>query len=711
MPPLACDSRIHRVVVHARGAVVTRKVDLPPDLPPDLCEIAVSGITPFAEPASVHALARGGREVVYVHARVAIPEGPAAAGPTQERVRELERAREALTAERAHLGGRRNVLAGLDFDLGMARRLRPADPSARIADALATARLVAEELAAMDARLRELDHAIEKATHDINAARLAHAQARTEDRAGSARPTLGVLVRLAAGQGALEALEIEYTTLTARWWPTYKAWLSKGAAHVRWDIEALVAQASGEDWKGVELSLSTADLVHDARLPELKSLRLGRAQPPAKRGYRPPPPGLDAMFEPYDAAFSQVPPAGRVEADMPAQIASRARAGAPPPLPAAMPVAAAPPPPPPPGHAPPPQSFGMTLPAPASSGMAPPMSTQSLARSAPARPKAAAPPVSRAPAPLGGGGGGADAETLPALEEEMALEEAAAFGASAAPMSVEPDDKWLDFDSLVLASPRQKERRGRLERVPEASRRAAVEAADMIDHMAAPARTLDPLGTRGRFDHRYDAEGRADVPSNARPHRIHIQSAEGPASARFRAVPRESAEVYREARIENPHASPLLGGPVDVFLDGALVTTTSIGAVDRGGQVLVGLGVEDRLRIARNTRVEESSAGLLGGSSLVDHQVTVDLTSSLGVPVTVEVMERIPVTDDKDISVKLTSADPEPDVYDQSDLGAPVRGGRLFRVEVPAGGKARVSYGYRVKLPAKSEIVGGNRRE
>jgi uncharacterized protein (TIGR02231 family) len=338
------------------------------------------------------------------------------------------------------------------------------------------------------------------------------------------------------------------------------------------------------------------------------------------------------------------------------------------------------------------------------------MSTQSLARSAPARPKAAAAPVGRASAPQGGGGGPADAETLPA-REEMAFEESAAADALAAPASIEPDDKWLDFDSLVLASPRKKERRGRLERVPEASRRGAIEAADMIALMADPARTLDPLDTRGRFDHRYDAEGRADVPSNARPHRIHIPSAEGPAAAHFRAVPRESAEVYREARIDNPHASPLLGGPVDVFLDGALVTTTAIGATDRGGQVLVGLGVEDRLRIARNARVEESSAGLLGGSSLVDHQVTVDLTSSLGVPVTVEILERIPVTDDKDVSVKLTSAEPEPEVYDQSDLGAPVRGGRRFRVEVPAAGKARVSYGYRVKLPAKSEIVGGNRRE
>jgi hypothetical protein len=80
-------------------------------------------------------------------------------------------------------------------------------------------------------------------------------------------------------------------------------------------------------------------------------------------------------------------------------------------------------------------------------------------------------------------------------------------------------------------------------------------------------------------------------------------------------------------------------------------------------------------------------------------------------PVNIELLERIPVTDEKDISVKVTAAEPEPEVYDQSDIGSPVRGGRRFRVDVGAGAKAKVAYSYRIKLPAKSEIVGGNRRE
>jgi uncharacterized protein (TIGR02231 family) len=217
--------------------------------------------------------------------------------------------------------------------------------------------------------------------------------------------------------------------------------------------------------------------------------------------------------------------------------------------------------------------------------------------------------------------------------------------------------------------------------------------------------------SRGQFDHCYEAAGRGEVASNGRPHRVHVQAGEGPATPRFRTTPRESTDVFREALIENPLGAPLCAGPIDVFLDGGLVTTTETAAVDRGGVFVVGLGVEDRLRAARNARVEESSAGLLGGSTHVDHHVTVDITSSLGMPVNIEVLERIPVTDDKDVSIKVTLAEPEPEVYDQSDIGSPVRGGRRFRVEVASGGKTKVAYSYRIKLPAKSEIVGGNRRE
>jgi uncharacterized protein (TIGR02231 family) len=229
--------------------------------------------------------------------------------------------------------------------------------------------------------------------------------------------------------------------------------------------------------------------------------------------------------------------------------------------------------------------------------------------------------------------------------------------------------------------------------------------------MATPPSAHDPLAARGRYDHRYDAAGTADVPSTGRPHRVSVGAAETHALPRFVAVPREVAEVYREAEIKNPFDAPLLAGPVDVFLDGALMTTAELGHVDRRGSMRLGLGVEERLRVARNARVEESTAGLLGGSLLVDHAITVELASSLGRKVTVEVLERVPYSGDRDVDVKPTYARPEPERYTQAERGAPIQKGLRFLVEVASGDKAKVELGYRVTLPAKNEIIGGNRRE
>ncbi|HTN87956.1 MAG TPA: DUF4139 domain-containing protein, partial [Sorangium sp.] len=145
--------------------------------------------------------------------------------------------------------------------------------------------------------------------------------------------------------------------------------------------------------------------------------------------------------------------------------------------------------------------------------------------------------------------------------------------------------------------------------------------------------------------------------------------------------------------------------------DGALAAQSALGHVDRGGVLRVGLGVEERIRVARNARVDESSAGLLGGSLAVEHAVTIDLASSLGVGVEVEVLDRIPVTDDKDVEIKLLSSQPKAETYTQEELGEPVRGGLRWRVPLAPGGKASVAFTYRVVFSSKSEVVGGNRRE
>lgn len=743
-----CESRIESVTVYARGAAVRRRAALPEELPDGPCDVVLEGVTAVAEPGTLRASIDGAREVLGVRAELVVPERPAGDASLAAKVDALTRRRNDLAVERDHAVWRRDLLASIQPEPDLVRRALAIDPSDRVGDALAIVGLAAEEMAALDAKIAELSLAIERVERDAHAAHVAAAQASAEGEKADAPPELRVIVRLGARQEgpAPRALEVEYAVGAARWWPAYRARFTDGATRASISLAALVAQASGEDWTGVRLLLSTGDMLRDVRLPEVTSLRLGRAQAPRARGYRAPPEGLDAMFDGFDRFVAQVTvtatatatatvtatavyhvpvsssttsagawPQGlaHIEAEeglyartadeldeptavaalqdlaRPRRVETRARlakgpAGAPPPPPAAGPAA--------PG-------FGGAGGMPQGAAVPMPLSP-SVAMPAAARAGAPALERKKSKALFGPSAGERDEPTLAGLEAD---------GPDGLP--IEPADAWLDFDTLRLDPSAPRARRGRLCRAPGPAATAAHAASRSIADMESPAGVIDPRASRGLFDVLYTAAGTADVPANARPHRVTVLTAEAPATPRFVTVPREASEVYRRADVTNPFGVPLLTGPVEVLIDGALAALTRLSYTDRGGVISLGLGVEERVRVARNTRTEEGTAGLLGGSTTVDHTVTTDLSSSLGRRITVEVMDRIPVSDDKDVEIKLLASQPQPQPYTQADLGQPLRKGLRWEVEVPAGGKARVEHRYRITLPSKMEIVGGNRRE
>ncbi len=717
MTPVAasidCASRIEQVVVYARGAQVTRRVTLPSGgLPVEAVDLLLAGVTALAETGSARVILDGGREVVALKAEWVLPREPAGPGAPLAQVRELEWARQALEAERSHAQGARDLLAVVALAPRARTLSHAADPAQRMRDAVAVGGLLHDKVAALDDRLRDLRRALEENAKAREAALLAASQRPRADLEGEGRPTVRFTIRLAPGDAPVRSLALEYAVAPARWWPSYTARLADGGARARWLLEALVAQDSGEDWSGVALALSTADLARDARLPELASLRLGKAQPPRPSGYRDAPEGLDALFEGYDRARAATPPAptptfgGAEAAETEEPVRKKPKRGARPgkesppaqaevrrtePATAMWAAPAAPPPPPKPAAAP-------------ETGMAKTLRAHPAAEESP--------PMTRA-----GGGASENLRRFQAMADAETLAGGPAdFDAGAppppAPAPIVPEEQWLDFDALVLADPAHDGRRGRVvrEHRPSPARDAGTACA-RIERIPDPLHAQDPRNTRGAFDHRYEAEAPADVPSNALPHRVTLATAEAGAKPRFRTVPGRSPEVFRETELRNPFDAPLLAGPVEVFLDNALLTTSSIPAVDRGGTIALGLGVESRIRVARNTRVHESAQGLLGGSTAVEHQVTLELSSALGHAAVIEVVDRIPVSDEKDVEIVLLPGKPASEEYRQIERGLPVRGGRRWLLTLPPGGKAQIDFGYRITLPAKNEIVGGNRRE
>ncbi len=664
-----CESTITSVTVYARGARVTRRVSLPAQLPASPLTLSIDGVSPLAEVGSVQAVVAG-RTILGIRTHLEVPRAGEVPGRITVALRDAELALAHLSHRMASLKRRRAALMATSPHIEMKPRRLRFDVERRVADAQAAARLLDRLTASCDAALAELQREHEAQELLVSALRVEAEQARGQERSGEGHPTRTIALTLAAGE-ALRSVEISYTVAVARWWPAYSVWIGDTPTEGRLSLDAFVAQGTLEDWTGVDLTLSTADLLRDVALPELRSWRIGKRREPRSKGYRDAPEGLDALFLGFDA--SQGPK----------------RAAVPTPPPKREPSAPRPPSAPVPGA-----SARSTAPAPLALSEAPHPAPQMVVSAAlPERAKHAkkkmrarskAPRAPQSPSRQGAG---------QPLDQGGALV---------------PADAWQDFDGLVMA-PIGSRRRGRLERRTDASsgwRRALPQ----VEQIRAPKRVLDPLSSRGVFDHIYHASAPVDVPATATAHRVSIVSAEVSLHQRARTVPVEAPEVYREVHAINSFGTPLLAGPLDVYMDGSLVTTARMPAVDKGGALVFGLGVEERLRVARNVHAREESAGIFGGGTEVVHTVNIELASALGVPFEVDVLERVPVTDDDEVEVRVRETAPRAEAYDQAARGEPIRGGLRWRLIVPASGKVNATLTYVIGLSAKREIQGGNHR-
>jgi hypothetical protein len=508
-------------------------------------------------------------------------------------------------------------------------------------------------------------------------------------------------------------LRLEYQVAAARWAPSYVARLD--GSETRFELRAIVAQDSGEDWNGVALRLSTAEPARFAPLPELAAQRIGRRQQePAKRGFRAAPTGAELLYGDYDRTFprsvttapatfggppfddstyeGRAPTAGE---DLAAQVwdedSSHAKG---------------------------------VYPEPAKK-------RSRLGGIAPASPPAAAQTVfaARYAAPQGVRGGGAAPpggafpegevtrvrgdDQLRAPKDEFRRETAAnakiRLESPAEPMPGEPVPR-LDYGNLVMA-PASSAERGRLVAVPPA---LAAGASSRVAQLALPAGHVDEWAHS--YDYAFASDGAVDVASDGAWHSVALTARAAVAKVRHVAVPREQQDVFRVAEVENPFDGPLLPGPIDVYDRGQFLVTSEVDYTAPGGHLEVGLGVDPAVKIARNAEFREEAAGMLRGALKLVHAISIEIDNTSQRPVDIEVRERVPVTREGDDEIEVTLGRVEPPweawAPDPETPGARrLRGGHRWRLSVPSATKKLMRASYEVRIPAKSELVGGNRRE
>ena len=593
-----------------------------------------------------------------------------------------------------------------------------------------------ERLLKAEKELQELEERMLTLEREIKVKiRLAHKGPGSSDEDPKQRWVKQLLVRLhCKPERLLNAgleFQISYSLQGARWAPAYLLHQRQGVTRTSIDMNIRIAQFTGEDWQGVRLRLSGASLSRLIQLPDLPAQKLGRKQPPPGPALRPAPQADDELFTEYgNWVMSNAAPVsdnGRGKypdlserLDMLSEIAG-------------------------------PFDDLMEY-----------DSVRKLKEIA-----VSAGPVDNliSEHPLDGGDitgqlapnvvgdmefdEPAELADLEEAREEIDLsqEEHEALYAgsvsaelsqprmrklkkSAGPGQAPPHQKsvprtvteYIDLDDELQNAVLGKDLRLFRMCGPEETGRGTLawergaerDAGNEYNRFLANQERIQEPGALfdSNIPYVYECAGLVDVASDGHVYTAGVESAQGEARIEYRSAPAVNTDVFRRLVMENPFKHPLPPGRVSVYMDGAFAFHTNLNQASApGARLQIPLGREEALRVARNTRYKESSSGVFAGNMDLDYEIENEVRSQLAFPVNLELIERLPVKDkdNKEIGIRKVESKPEAESIDEYE-GSHYKGGVKFLLELGAGEKATARLLYRVTVPAKKELKGGNRR-
>src|SRR5690606_31616323 len=139
------------------------------------------------------------------------------------------------------------------------------------------------------------------------------------------------------------------------------------------------------------------------------------------------------------------------------------------------------------------------------------------------------------------------------------------------------------------------------------------------------------------FSHVYIADAPVEIGSDDKLTSVPILARPVEATPRFVSVPRESLDVFRLVALRNPLDAPVLAGPADVYVAGRFMLASQLPTTPMNGRIELGLGVEQAIKIARNVKFEEDTAGLIMRQHALERTIEIRGATQRARPAQIEI--------------------------------------------------------------------------
>lgn len=186
-------------------------------------------------------------------------------------------------------------------------------------------------------------------------------------------------------------------------------------------------------------------------------------------------------------------------------------------------------------------------------------------------------------------------------------------------------------------------------------------------------------------------QGKVDLPSDGRPHRVFVSAWDAPATSRWLCIPEVDAAVFREVSLSNLGREPLLAGPVALLVDGAYVGVGELPYVAPGEPFVLSFGSRDDV-VVRYTRSRKVETRRLQ-SDLTWFVAEAALHNTGSETLDVEVLGRLPVSELEKVQIVQSP------IYTRAGAEGPDAKGHLrWKLRLEPGSRADVGLGFRLEL-------------
>lgn len=253
--PIEAESRITGVVVYEHSAIVTREATV--ELGAGVQSVRFAGLPDSVNPNLLQVSAAGTAKATILDV---ISYATQLGVPANVRLREIKEQQRALTLEQGAVADQIALLKQQRDYLERIKTLTTTHPSGDAvplpgpeqwekllgfyADHQAK---IAEELRGAerrDAEVKERAEVLERQSDDLEAP--------------DEKTVQNVIVRCEVAQAGKLTVRVAYPVENAKWEPTYDVRVASADKSILLGYAAMVRQSTGEDWRGVQLQLSTA---------------------------------------------------------------------------------------------------------------------------------------------------------------------------------------------------------------------------------------------------------------------------------------------------------------------------------------------------------------------------------------------------------------------------------------------------------------------